>query len=107
MSDERQEKGPRYLKVKEHIRARIASGEFGPGARVPSENELVSRFGLSRMTVNRALRELAADGWLKRRPGVGSFVRQPPARRAGTCEVRRYNRGKGGARWARWRKACY
>jgi GntR family histidine utilization transcriptional repressor len=80
VSDERQDKGPRYLKVKDHIRARIASGEFGPGARVPSENELVSRFGLSRMTVNRALRELAADGWLKRRPGVGSFVREPPAR---------------------------
>jgi len=80
MSDQPQEKGPRYLKVKEHIMARIASGEFGPGSRVPSENELVSRFGLSRMTVNRALRELAADGWLKRRPGVGSFVRQPPAR---------------------------
>jgi GntR family histidine utilization transcriptional repressor len=80
MSEGRQEKRPRYLKVKEHIRARIASGEFGPGARVPSENELVSRFGLSRMTVNRALRELAADGWLSRRPGVGSFVRQPPAR---------------------------
>jgi GntR family transcriptional regulator, histidine utilization repressor len=85
MSEERQEKGPRYLKVKEHIRARIASGEFGPGARVPSENELVSRFGLSRMTVNRALRELAADGWLKRRPGVGSFVRQPPARGSLLC----------------------
>jgi GntR family histidine utilization transcriptional repressor len=85
MSEERQEKGPRYLKVKEHIRARIASGEFGPGARVPSENELVSRFGLSRMTVNRALRELAADGWLKRRPGVGSFVRQPPARASLLC----------------------
>ena len=80
MSDQPQEKGPRYLKVKEHIMARIASGEFEPGSRVPSENELVSRFGLSRMTVNRALRELAADGWLKRRPGVGSFVRQPPAR---------------------------
>ena len=80
MSDQPHEKGPRYLKVKEHIMARIASGEFGPGSRVPSESELVSRFGLSRMTVNRALRELAADGWLKRRPGVGSFVRQPPAR---------------------------
>jgi GntR family transcriptional regulator, histidine utilization repressor len=80
MSHERHEKGPRYLKVKEHILARIASGEFGPGSRVPSENELVSRFGLSRMTVNRALRELAADGLLSRRPGVGSFVRQPPAR---------------------------
>jgi GntR family transcriptional regulator, histidine utilization repressor len=80
MSHERHEKAPRYLKVKEHILARIASGEFGPGSRVPSENELVSRFGLSRMTVNRALRELAADGLLSRRPGVGSFVRQPPAR---------------------------
>jgi len=76
MSEERQEKGPRYLKVKEHIRARIASGEFGPGARVPSENELVSRFGLSRMTVNRALRELQSEGLVDRSQGVGTFAAQ-------------------------------
>ena len=86
MSDQPQEKGPRYLKVKEHIMARIASGEFGPGSRVPSENELVSRFGLSRMTVNRALRELAADGWLNRRPGVE--LRAPAAGAGGLLAPR-------------------
>ena len=58
MSDQPQEKGPRYLKVKEHIMARIASGEFGPGSRVPSENELVSRFGLSRKAFKRAVGRL-------------------------------------------------
>ena len=52
----------------------IRSGAWAPGARVPSENELVESFGISRMTANRALRELTADGFLARVPGVGTFV---------------------------------
>ncbi|MGQ0483737.1 MAG: histidine utilization repressor [Hyphomicrobiales bacterium] len=71
---------PLYAKVKDHILGHIRSGAWAPGARVPSENELVESFGISRMTANRALRELAADGYLARVPGVGTFVRQPPAR---------------------------
>jgi GntR family histidine utilization transcriptional repressor len=71
---------PLYAKVKDHILGHIRSGAWMPGARVPSENELVESFGISRMTANRALRELTADGYLARVPGVGTFVRQPPAR---------------------------
>ena len=71
---------PLYAKVKDHILGHIRSGAWMPGARVPSENELVESFGISRMTANRALRELTADGFLARVPGVGTFVRQPPAR---------------------------
>jgi GntR family transcriptional regulator, histidine utilization repressor len=63
-----------YLRVKRSVVDRIAKGSLKPGARVPSENELVREFGLSRMTVNRALRELAADGVLQRIAGVGTFV---------------------------------
>ena len=53
---------------------RIAAGTLRAGERVPSENELVRELGVSRMTANRALSELAADGVLVRVAGVGTFV---------------------------------
>jgi GntR family histidine utilization transcriptional repressor len=71
---------PLYAKIKEHILDHIRSGAWTPGTRVPSENELVETFSISRMTANRALRELTADGFLARVPGVGTFVKEPPAR---------------------------
>lgn len=71
---------PLYLQVKDHILANIASGTWAAGTRVPSENELVESFGISRMTANRALRELAGDGYLARVPGVGTFVKEQAAR---------------------------
>jgi GntR family histidine utilization transcriptional repressor len=71
---------PLYRRVKDHILERIRSGSLAPGARVPSENELVEALGVSRMTANRALRELSADGYLARVPGVGTFVKEAMAR---------------------------
>ena len=70
---------PLYAKVKEHILDNIRSGAWEAGRRVPSENELVESFGISRMTANRALRELTAEGYLNRVPGVGTFVKEAPA----------------------------
>lgn len=64
----------RYEQVKEHVLRRIASGSLKVADRVPSENELVSRLKVSRMTANRALRELANEGYLVRIAGVGTFV---------------------------------
>ena len=63
-----------YVRVKQFILDRIACHALKPGERVPSEHELVRQFGLSRMTVNRALRDLLADGVITRIAGVGSFV---------------------------------
>src|SRR5450755_1754269 len=65
---------PLYLQVKRHILDNIGSGKWGASARVPSENDLVRSFGVSRMTANRALRELRDEGVLVRIAGVGSFV---------------------------------
>lgn len=62
------------LGVKQVILDRIQSGEWPPKYRVPSENELVVELGVSKMTANRALRELANEGELVRIQGVGSFV---------------------------------
>ena len=66
--------GPIYQRLKSHIIARIRNGDWPPAHQLPSENELVNRLRVSRMTVNRALRELANEGYLTRIPGVGTFV---------------------------------
>src|SRR5271168_221800 len=65
---------PLYLQVKRHILDNIGSGRWSASARVPSENDIVKSFGVSRMTANRALRELRDEGILVRIAGVGSFV---------------------------------
>ena len=78
---------PRYLGVKHMIQKRISSGDWTPGQRVPSENELVADLGLSRMTINRALRELANEGVLTRIQGLGTFVAEGKGHTS-TFEVR-------------------
>ena len=57
-----------------HIRQRIHDGEWKPGDRIPSEHELVAALGVSRMTVHRALHEMAEHGILSRFAGIGTFV---------------------------------
>ena len=71
---------PRYQQLKAHIVANIQAGRLRPLDRVPSEQDLVRRFGVSRMTANRALRELASDGIVVRQSGVGTFVAEAHGR---------------------------
>ena len=68
---------PRYLAIKQSICDAVRDGALQPGDRVPSEAELVHRFNVSRMTANRALRELQAAGVVVRRAGSGSFIAEP------------------------------
>ena len=63
-----------YQQVKDLIIGRISSGELKPRDRVPSENELVSAMSVSRMTANRALRELTDEGYVHRVAGRGTYV---------------------------------
>ena len=65
---------PQYQRVKRMIAGRIKAGSWNPGDRISSEAELVKALGVSRMTVNRALRELTIEGLLTRVQGVGTFV---------------------------------
>ena len=65
---------PLYQKIKDHILENINAAVWGTTDRIPSENELIRQFGISRMTVNRALHELADEGYLVRVVGVGTFV---------------------------------
>ena len=64
----------RYEAVKHYVTTRIEDGTFGPGDMLPSENALVKKLDVSRMTVNRAFRELVVEGIITRRAGLGSFV---------------------------------
>lgn len=63
--------------IRRAIAAPILSGAWPPGARIPSEHDLMRRFGASRMTVNRALATLAEGGLIVRRRRSGSFVAAP------------------------------
>ncbi|MCT4717295.1 histidine utilization repressor [Enterobacteriaceae bacterium H18W14] len=65
---------PIYQRVKQAIISQIRSGAWLSHQRVPSETELVNALNVSRMTINRALRELTGEGWLVRMQGVGTFV---------------------------------
>jgi GntR family histidine utilization transcriptional repressor len=65
---------PRYQELKDFIIEKISSGELRPSDRVPSENELVESKSVSRMTANRALRELNDEGYVERVAGRGTFV---------------------------------
>lgn len=67
---------PAYEQVKDWVRQHIASGEWKPGDPVPSEAALMERFAVSRMTANRALRELASEGLVNRVQGSGTRVAQ-------------------------------
>ena len=71
---------PRYQQLKEMIIDRISNGELRPLDRVPSENELVEAMNVSRMTANRALRELNDEGYVDRIAGRGTFVADLRAR---------------------------
>ncbi len=68
------ERVPLYEQVKQHVLELIDSGEWGDENRLPSENELVEKLKVSRMTVNRALRELTKEGYVERVSGVGTFI---------------------------------
>ena len=66
---------PRYREILEELAADIKSGRYKAGQRLPSEAALVKRFGVSRITVGRAVRELQQGGLVDRIAGSGTFVR--------------------------------
>src|SRR5579875_2896425 len=69
----------KYRQILEKIQEDISSGRYKPGQRLPSEAELVRRYGASRMTVFRAMHELQTMGLVVRRVGSGTYVAQTSA----------------------------
>lgn len=65
---------PLYEQVKRRVSADISRGAWKTGEKLPSENEIAAALSVSRLTAHRALRELAAEGAIRRVHGVGSFV---------------------------------
>ena len=65
---------PRYLQIKHYLMDRIHSGEFASHHQIPPEEQLAEQFGVSRMTANKAIRDLVQEGYLVRQAGLGTFV---------------------------------
>ncbi len=71
---------PKYQLVFDELRREIVSGKYKAGQKLPSEADLVRRFGTSRITVGRAVRDLRQHGLVDRRAGSGTYVRLPISR---------------------------
>lgn len=65
---------PKYRQLLQLLRTRILAGELPPGARLPTEDELMQTYGLSRGTVRRAIEQLGAEGLIFTAQGSGSYV---------------------------------
>lgn len=65
---------PLYVQIRDRLTAAIRDGELSPGARLPSEPELVDLFGVGRPTVRQAIAVLRQEGWVVTRRGLGTFV---------------------------------
>lgn len=68
---------PLYDQIERNLRDLIVNGHLKPGQAVPGEWDLADYYGVSRLTVRRALDGLVRQSWLEKKHGVGTFVRQP------------------------------
>ena len=67
-------KGPLYLQVKKIVKDRILHGVYPLGGHIPSEPQLEQEFNVSKMTVRNAIRELADEGYVEKKSGIGTIV---------------------------------
>ncbi|MGQ4877035.1 histidine utilization repressor [Billgrantia sp. LNSP4103-1] len=65
---------PLYLQIQQHLLEKILGGEWPAHHQIPPEEKLARDFGVSRMTANKAIRDLVQQGYLTRQPGLGTFV---------------------------------
>lgn len=71
---------PLYARVRQSILGAIEAGQFAPGDFLPPEPELMAQFGVSRITLRRAIGELCDEGRLQRQQGRGTLVLAPKLR---------------------------
>jgi GntR family transcriptional regulator len=69
-----------FMQLAAILRARIEAGEYPAGRKIPPLIDLQGEFGLSSMTVRRAVAMLADEGLLRRVPGRGTYVTRPEER---------------------------
>jgi len=70
----REDVRPLYKQVKDRLLELLADGSVPPMGKLASERELVERYGVSRITVRQAMRELVAEGHLRSHPGKGFYA---------------------------------
>jgi GntR family transcriptional regulator of arabinose operon len=75
---------PRHREISDVLRQQIAAGKYKDRKRLPSEMELARRFGVSRPTVARALRDLDDSQLIQRRVGSGTYLRTKPDAKTST-----------------------
>jgi GntR family transcriptional regulator len=85
---------PLWYQVEEAIRAIVKSGEWATGDQIPAEDRLCALFGVSRITLRHALRNLEESGLLRREHGRGTFVRSATLV-AGTRELTSFTQEMG------------
>ena len=73
---------PLYARIEAALRARIAAGEWAPGAALPTEPALAAEYGVSQGTLRRALAALEAQKLIARRQGAGTYVAEATSERA-------------------------
>lgn len=89
---------PNFKQVADHLRLAIQTGELPPGSRLPSEQQLIDTFGLSRGTIRGAVGLLRSEGLVRTEHGRGTFVRdRPPVRRLAHDRFARRHRKRGRA----------
>ncbi|MFD5652051.1 GntR family transcriptional regulator [Streptomyces sp. NPDC127039] len=92
---------PKYQRIADTLREAIRSGEYGPGDRLPGENDLMATHGVARMTARQALSVLRDEGVAEARKGAGVFVREfRPLRRRGVQRLAHQQWGNGRSIWS-------
>lgn len=86
--ENRMERRPKLSeRVVSSIREKILTGQYAPGAKLPTESKLTELFGVSRTVVREAVASLSADGLVEPRQGAGVFVRETPTTAFGTISL--------------------
>ncbi|MFE3653614.1 GntR family transcriptional regulator [Streptomyces sp. NPDC057579] len=92
---------PKYQRIAEVLKEAIKAGEYGPGDRLPGENDLMATHQVARMTARQALGVLQNEGVAEARKGAGVFVRDfQPLRRRGVQRLAREQWGEGRSIWS-------
>ncbi|MBI0296911.1 GntR family transcriptional regulator [Streptomyces sp. PRKS01-29] len=101
MATEGNDRQPKYQRIADALRDAIKAGEYGPGDRLPGENDLMATYGVARMTARQALGVLQNEGITESRKGVGVFVRAfRPLRRRGIQRLSQDQWGTGRSIWS-------
>ncbi|WP_418956848.1 GntR family transcriptional regulator [Streptomyces tritici] len=101
MADQGTDRRPKYRRIADELRTAIDEGRYGPGDRLPGENDLMEAYGVARMTARQALSVLRDEGLAEARKGAGVFVRSfRPIRRRGIPRLAQGHWGTGRSVWS-------